>query len=137
MMSFPETTLDWAQVNAETLSHTYNSKDLDPTEVKKELSDIVNKSSSEDNVEINTSAHASGLWGLADVGGSISGKDFQKRAEEHGVKVQWDGEKWIAKGLDVHQVDTTQLSQKINRSCSFETYGEGTDRTQQTRPLQF
>jgi hypothetical protein len=59
MMSFPETSLEWAQVTAETLNKTYNSKDLDPTEVNKELSDILDKGSSEDNVEINTAAHAS------------------------------------------------------------------------------
>jgi hypothetical protein len=137
VMNFPETTLDWAQVTAETLSHTYNGKDLDPTEVDKELSDLVDKSSSEDNVELNTGGHAAIAWGLIDAGGNLSGKDFQKRAAEHGVKVVWDGKKWVAKGLDIHQVDTTQLSQKINRSCSFETYAEGTDRSEQTRPLQF
>jgi hypothetical protein len=137
MASFPETVLDLNQVSAETLQHTYNANDLNPNKINKEMSDTIDKSSSKDEVKFKTDASGDVLFGLAKGSGSLSGSGFQERMAEHGVKTEWDGEKWVAKALDLKQVNVTQLAQTINRSCVFNTYGSEAERTHLVRPLLF
>jgi hypothetical protein len=137
MANFPETSIDLSKVDAETLQATYNSKDLDPKEIDKEMSDTIDKSSSKDEVKFSGSFGGKALFGLAEANGSMSGSDFQERMAEHGVKTEWDGKEWVAKALDVKQVNMTELSQSISRGCYFTTYGSETPLTHRVRPIYF
>jgi hypothetical protein len=137
MMSFPDISLSISQITPEVLSHTFNQDDLNPTEVNKELSDTLDKGSTEDHYIVNTSGGAEGLWGLAKVNASGSADVLKKWMSEHGVKVEWDGKKWVAKGLDVKQVNTAQLTTNITRGCKFQTYSARQEPTTVHHPLEF
>jgi hypothetical protein len=137
MMNFPDISLSISQITPEVLSHTFNGDDLNPTEVNKELSDTLDKGSTEDHYIVNMSGGASGLWGLGEAHASGSADVLKKWMSEHGVKVEWDGKKWIAKGLDVKQVNNAQLTTNISRGCKFQTYSAHADPTTVHHPLEF
>lgn len=137
MMSFPDISLSVSQITPEVLSHTFKQEDLNPTEVNKELSDTLDKGSTEDHFIVNMSGGGEALWGLGKVNASGSADTLKKWMSEHGVKVEWDGRKWVAKGLDVKQVNTAQLATNISRGCRFQTYSARQEPTTVHHPLEF
>jgi hypothetical protein len=135
LMSFPEVTIEAQAINREMLSKTYNGNDLDPDKINHTLDDRLDKSSSKDNVKFNGSGGGKALFGLAEANLSMSGETFAERMAEHGVKVEFNGEKWVAKGLIVKQVNLTDLSQKMARGCTVSTVGESAPLAKEKRQL--
>lgn len=135
LMSFREETIEAKTYIEEVLKRTYNAKDLEPNYVAKTMDDRIDKSSDESNVKINGSANASFL-GFSG-GASASGETFRKTASEHGVKVAFEGGKWIAKGLNLIHANVAQLAQSASRSCAFSTFGESQAWATSNQVLQF
>ena len=99
------------------------------------MSAEISRESSKDDVKFNTGGEVKGLWGLASAGGHLDGSVFTERMKEHGLTVEFDGEKWAAKGLDLYLVNKSEFAQKLSRSCTIGTVGAATPLTQETRQL--
>ena len=120
------------QFSAEMLKTTYNPKDIDPDEVTKTFDKNIRSDSTENQVNFSTGGGVS-FMGLG-ANGSMSGGDFTKHAAAADIEAEWNGKKWVAKSVDVLQVNISQFATSYRASCS--DYSVGPEDAYPSNPVQ-
>ena len=135
--SLPMRSVEMAEFSAEMLKRTYNGQDLSPNQLTKTLDERLDKSSTERNVKVRAKGEGSAFFGLFEGGAEVDGEEFKKEMSERGVKVAFEGNKWVAKGLNLVHVNASEFSQRVSRACSFATYGNEQTWANVKQPLVF
>lgn len=106
----------YKQLDATALKATYNAKDLAPEEVTKELSRRISKDGGTNTFKVSKSSSGGGGFSLGPI--SVNGKgqsgytkdQIQQWLRENDVSAEWNGTRWIAKDVNVRQVNATHIT---------------------------
>lgn len=107
---FDETWIPWT---SELLSSTFAAEDLQPDKVTREMMHQTAYYERNKSFDGSFKGTASAIISKIPISGTTDAamKTAQKHLEKHGLKFEWNGEKWIPKQLYVLQRNTVQVAQ--------------------------
>ena len=108
--------------NDERAKATYNSDDLKPDVVTREINKMFTKESGKDEWHFNASASANGsLLGMigGGVSGSLSGSQLHEFLKEHNIESDIQGNKIIPKSIQLQQVNIADFLSKYNFTSEY------------------
>lgn len=105
---------------------TYHADDLKPSQITRAMNEAFTKTQSRDEFEYNSRRSSSGkfdFFGMFSGGGSggstYSSHQIRERLFEHGIHVEFDGEAWVAKSVDVRRFNLSDLQSEVRVVQTF------------------